>query len=364
MMTELPPQEPATADYTQDLKEADALVQARRAPDPHAKARLKRELLARGDASRSTHTTQRFKYGALALAILLCIGGWWALRSNTEATTLEPIPPWISSADPLCLAAHTQALEAIKIPPQCQLSWEAAAANITTFSDTTLTLVQPETLDLRRGEVTIKVTPRPKHRSSVRVNVSGGVIEVMGTTFTIQEDGERGQVALHEGKIRFTHTNGQRVVLLPGQSLSWPAQLAQAPVKPAPTQAPEPTTEQPTTPTPEPSNTLATSVTKPAPKPKLNKPTRAPDAKALAQIAKWRRVGDYERALKALGALEGPDLDPRSAEIISYEIGDILTHQLKHSARACARWRKHLRAHRRGTYARAAQAAQRELECK
>lgn len=360
MMTELPPQEPATADYTQYLQEADALVRARRAPTPHAKARIKRELLARGDASRSTHTAQRFKYGALALAILLCIGGWWALRSSTDATTLEPTPEGISSADPRCLAAHTQALESIKLPPQCQLSWEAAAASITTYSDTILTLVQPETLELRRGEVTIKVTPRPKQRSSVRVNVSGGVIEVMGTTFTIQEDGERGQVALHEGKIRFTHTDGRRVVLLPGQSLSWPAQLAQAPVKPAP--APEPTTEQPTTPTPAPSNTIATSVA--TPKPKLNKPKRAPDAKALAQIAKWRRVGDYERALEALGALEGPDLDPRSAEIISYEIGDILTHQLKHSARACARWRKHLRTHRRGTYARAAKAAQRELECK
>lgn len=367
MTTERPPQDPARADYTQALKEADEHVRARRAPSPHAKARIKRELLARRHPT-AKPAPPRAKlalgFGALAIACALAVAGWWALAPDATPLTQDRAVVGLSSASTRCLDTPTQAQAALKIPSRCQLTWEAASAQITTFSDTTLNLAQPETLELRGGEVTIKVTPRPARRGTVRVKVSGGVIEVLGTTFTIQEDGQRGQVALHEGKIRFTHTDGQRVILMPGQSLSWPAQLAIAPDQPTPppkqeqeaepeqTQAPEPPPEAPP-------KGLATSVTKPKP----IQPKRAPDAKALAQIAQWRRAGDYERALDALLALEGPDLDARSAEIISYEIGDILTHQLKRAPLACARWRKHLRAHRRGTYARAAREAQRALEC-
>ncbi|MBL8915026.1 MAG: FecR domain-containing protein [Archangium sp.] len=192
-----------------------------------------------------------------------------------------------------------------------------------------------------------------EHRSvePYSVQVSGGVIEVVGTRFTVKENGTTGEVHLEQGVIRFRAKDGSVVTLAPGESVSWP-----------PTAPPEPE------PTPEPELELAPSPKavrlplvpiKPTPPPA---PAFSVEA-VLTQIASLRSRGQYEEAATVLSASLKETMPASTRERLSFELGSILSHQLHDAARACPHWLKHATEYPNGRYQQAVTSELSGLKC-
>lgn len=352
----------------EQLKQAHTLIEAQRRPRPAHRAQLRAQLLNELDrdkrAAPLNFTGQRVVW-ALAALLLVGAGAYFASpRTPQEAQPAAgPQAPIAHAADKLGLTPQNTRCEADQAPSDdevtlergCAVAWSSASATIQAVDQALLSRERSDDaplrplLRLKRGEVRVEVERDLRRALPVTIKVSGGRIEVLGTAFTIEERGQAGSVTLHHGKIRFTHNNGQQQIMAPGQTLRWEQLTAQRPEAPAPktdeqpAEIPSPTIAQP-----------AEVDEQPAPsKPKL-KP--APP-EALAKIAQLRRAKDYDGALSGLLKLYKAPLEPKSAEIISYEIGDILTHQLKDNTRACAHWKKHIKRHASGPHLRAAKAA-------
>lgn len=213
-------------------------------------------------------------------------------------------------------------------------------------------------LRIVRGGVELSVTPRPKGSAPAVVQVSGGAIEVLGTRFTIQQWEGGGTVTLHEGSIRFVPTQGGAEVRLhPGQSLKWPlpeepaAPSPQLPTNPPPANAPPVSAPLPGGP--------RSSKTRPPSEPK------APQLSAeefLREVDVLRSRKEFEGAARLLE--EGLRTQPPSMrELLSFELGSLLTHQIRDTRRACAHWAWHARQFVRGRYDAEVSQAQASLDC-
>ena len=75
---------------------------------------------------------------------------------------------------------------------------------------------------VRRGVVRFEVVHRAERVAPYSVQVSGGMIEVVGTAFTVTQREDAGEVSLHHGVIRFRAADGRVVTLAPG-STPWRA---------------------------------------------------------------------------------------------------------------------------------------------
>ncbi|MGC4119943.1 MAG: FecR domain-containing protein [Myxococcales bacterium] len=198
------------------------------------------------------------------------------------------------------------------------------------------------------GKVEFKVE-RQKPGRSVRVLVSGGAIEVVGTRFTVEQQAEHGRVMLHEGHIRFVAAAGNVRELLAGESLEWP----QAPV-PAPTPAPETVAAKPDAGAP-------VSASPPA----LRHPVRAPERigapattvepdpgpEVFERVGALRSRGQYTEAVQELTVALARPAPRARRERLSYELGSIYSYQLRDHERACAHWQQHEAQFPAGTYA-------------
>jgi transmembrane sensor len=197
------------------------------------------------------------------------------------------------------------------------------------------------------GRVEMKIQKR--EQKSAKIFVSGGVIEVLGTRFTIDERGDRGRVELHEGKIRFTRNEGEVVELSPAESLEWPEgkrereeQVELAPREPEEPRAP-----------------VKSMKTKKEP----HAPIEEVDA-ILAEIDLLRSRGEYPRAVETLErALKTRRLRNSARERLSFELGSILTHQLNDPARACRHWQSHASQFPKGRYELELVRAREHLKC-
>ena len=194
---------------------------------------------------------------------------------------------------------------------------------------------------MHRGRVQFEVARLSSRTAGYSVSVSHGVIEVMGTSFVIQQGAESGSVQLLEGSIRFLAPDGRVVLLAPGETLQWP-------LAPIAVQEPEP---------------VAPPVEKPrvilrAPPPVV-KPVVEPVAEpappfssdaVLARVAGLRSRRAYEEAVQVLNAAltEAPNAATR--ERLGFELGSLLTHQLHDVPRACAFWSAFRREHPHGRY--------------
>src|SRR5688500_12962312 len=82
---------------------------------------------------------------------------------------------------------------------------------------------EAEGLRLVAGRIVVAVHKRARGLAPARVLVSGGAIEIMGTRFTVVQEGDGGQVTLHEGSIRFVGADGAITMMVPGQTVRWPS---------------------------------------------------------------------------------------------------------------------------------------------
>ncbi len=193
-------------------------------------------------------------------------------------------------------------------------------------------------LRLVAGRVEVAVEKRPAGQP-VRMLVSDGAIEVTGTRFTVVQEAVGGRVTLHEGRIDFTAADGRTVRLAPGDSLAWPLP---PPAPPAPPPAPS---EAPSAPAPAPARPPSHLAPRPAPD-----PTPSEVSATLERIAALRSRGEYGEAAEVLRRALAEGLRPESDELLSYELGSILAHQLHDPAAACAHWERHLERHRGGRF--------------
>ena len=179
---------------------------------------------------------------------------------------------------------------------------------------------QAADLRLRRGRVTCHVAHRGGGRPPLRVQVSHGTIEVLGTVFSLEQQAAGGRVVLRQGRIRFVSGDGQTVVMRPGQSLRWPLS---PPARRSPEREGGPDTSR-----------------RPAVGARL-----APAAvESLHQaIAEMRNRGEFERAAATLRHNLSRIEDRATRETWSYELGDILIQDLRDARAACRHWHWHLK---------------------
>lgn len=199
---------------------------------------------------------------------------------------------------------------------------------------------------LLRGHLDVSVHKRPRVRP-VRIAVSHGVIEVVGTRFSLEQRSDGGELVLHEGTVRFVPTEGRQVLVHAGGRLRWPV------------------------------------VDEPPPRPPLDRPAAVP--KSVAPRPVERAVGprppplDTGKLLRELDALRVqhryrrlaarieqalPLLEDQAlAESLSYELADVTARELRLPGRACRRFAWHARRFPRGRYAELVREAQQQLDC-
>jgi transmembrane sensor len=207
---------------------------------------------------------------------------------------------------------------------------------------------QADGVRVLRGEVAISVQKRPRAQGPVRIHVSGGTIEVFGTRFTVKERGSSGEVRLEEGSIGFRTPGGELQMLTPGNTLQWPPPVVEAP---KPELQPEPVPMVPAPKDPPRKRVLT-----------VREETMETDA-LLRKVASLRTRGQFGDAVALLQAGLTQKLRPRSREVLSYELGSILTSQVRDVEAACAHWNVHQRAHPKGRFETEIGAARRTLGC-
>ncbi|AFE04903.1 hypothetical protein COCOR_02893 [Corallococcus coralloides DSM 2259] len=211
---------------------------------------------------------------------------------------------------------------------------------------------EPSGVRLVRGRAEFSVNHRQPGAPPAVVLVSGGAIEVMGTRFTVEERGAGGAVTLHEGAIAFRRRGGSVVPVRVGQTLEWPL------AEPA-----EPALREPAPPEPERPQPPATPSTKAASSRVPSTPVRAPGVEdVLRELEVLRGRHEFEQAARYLE--ESMRKQPvATRERLSFELGSLLTYQLKDAQRACAHWARHEQQFRRGHYAEAVHRARGTLSC-
>jgi transmembrane sensor len=193
---------------------------------------------------------------------------------------------------------------------------------------------------------------QPRRQEPVRVLVSGGVIEVVGTRFTVVQAGALGHVSLEQGVVRFVATDGRQVLMTPGSTVHWPEPAAVAPEEPAAPVSAEPAEA----PRGKPARKLPERPPV-AEEPPLPQPQLLAEIEALRIRREWQRL--TVRLAQALDAKVGEPL----RESLSYELCDVLVQHGDDLVRACGRIDEHLRRYPAGAYTKALQQSRGQLRC-
>ncbi len=269
------------------------------------------------------------------------------------------------------------------------------------------------TVRLSDGTAVFDIRPVEAGQPPTRIHVSHGTIEVLGTRFTIEQRARGGHVDLFEGRIRFVGLDGSSTEIAPGQRYTWGETVAALTLTPPPVAAPSsasnevargsdsasPTQEQPSrddepdepdepdesdesgeldrpnasreSGVPHRGSRAARrasrhrSEAKPATE---QRPAGSADEAALIieQVARLRAQKRYTEAVDVLRRAENARTwDRRTAQVLSYERGEILERHLSQGdpSAACAHWARHQARFGEGRYARAVTAAQERLGC-
>jgi hypothetical protein len=351
-------------DFVTALREAEAqLLEERPARPDHQRALLGAVLeRERSRPARRLRAWLVGGAGTLALAAASAALAWPYLTTPPTPTDATPPAPVAENATPAPTPSPLAALgltsdtcdadasdDGVSFASGCDASWAALRSTVTVDAPSTLARLEGgDGLAVRRGQVTFDIDPARPAARVVRVAVSGGVIEVLGTRFTVVEEGDRGEVTLHRGSIRFVPEQGAPRTLSPGDSHRWgEARASLDATDGAPAEAPPEATPRP----PRRPKVVA----------KTHRDTLAPQD--LSRLRELRRLGRHDDALAHLKRLSRKDLDPTTLEILNYERGEILGLQGKTEA-ACAHWTRHLRAYPKGAYRREVRAHSERLGCR
>jgi hypothetical protein len=273
--------------------------------------------------------------GAVAAAAL--VAGWSLARTIPRS---EP-PPVAQMAAPSPVEPDCQTrtdADTIELDGFCRHPLEGLAVET---SGTARLRRLPNGVEMVSGWATFDVEP-VRSGAAVEVVVSDGRIEVLGTRFVVFQGTGRGHVDLVEGSIRFVPEDGEPTILEPGERFTW-GDLA-APNEEPSIEPPDLPGEADEAPTP-----VATRGRVRSGAPAQTRRTEPVDV-PLDRIASLRAAGRYAEAVELIRTIDATRLDPRTAEVLSYEEGTILQDHLRHDAAACQHWEHHLRRFPRGRY--------------
>jgi transmembrane sensor len=233
-----------------------------------------------------------------------------------------------------------------------------------------------------------------------RVEVPGGVLELLGTRLSVVVLEDHGHVDLLEGTMRFVGEDGHVHAVEPGERFhfghggtlaTWiepdAAAAAAAASERGVGATTEPALEAPAEPSlasePEAAASEPSADATPADPPALavgerlaalDKAARgkgrsgtAPSSDQLRrivdQVADLRAQRQYQAAVTLLRDALRQRWDRRTREVLSYELGTILSTQLPDETAACAHWATHRKQFPSGRYARAIDRAEHRLTC-
>lgn len=204
------------------------------------------------------------------------------------------------------------------------------------------------------GEVLFDVDTVAPGETPVRVRVSHGVIEVVGTRFSVVQDDAGGHVDLFEGHIRFHDPSGEVVEVTPGERHAWGAhRVAVADVAPPPSAVVEVQAAEP--PVAEAVDLAATRAAR-----RQRNAKRA--SVLIARVTELRARKAYGEATDVLRQALKRRWDRRTAQVLSYELGELLRSAGDVSA-ACGHFAAHQRRYPAGRYHAAVETQRARLAC-
>lgn len=194
---------------------------------------------------------------------------------------------------------------------------------------------------LQQGKATFAVWKR-QGRDALQVRVSHGLIEVVGTRFTVEQTETDGSVHLEEGEIGFHWQDGHTTRLTAGESLSWGTKAFAEPKTVPPVLAPAPTTDAVPTPDPDAPAPAAEPTPVPTPPPAPVKSSKLSMDEVLLELATLRNQRKYKEAVTLLRPnTERSDFSMSQRARLSYEMGMLLQDRLRDRDTACKHWRWH-----------------------
>jgi transmembrane sensor len=360
-------------DFNAELRREEALQRAEGMPD-----RVQRSIWLRVRASIEQHQAEprRARLPGLALALaaaaVVAVLTIFALRAPSQLGEFQVA---LGSDD---LEAHVRGGVVEIERGATTLVDPTTGATLETVGPVALRR-EPSGVRVVRGRTNISVPRRAAGAVPVNILVSHGVIEVMGTAFSVVQGPSEGSVLLREGRIQF-RGEGRALTLRPGERLSWPLRASLPPassasslpepsLSPAPGVKPSPSAEFSPRPFAEPlpsgrTPTIALPSTSPPSSPSVpNGAASASPAEALLdRVEALRGRHQFEAAARELE--RGIPAQPRAVrERLSFELGSLFTHQIHDKRRACAHWAAHERNFRGGRYREEVARSQRALGC-
>ena len=344
-----------TRDFRSELQRADAAwrEQAAGAPAARLDARLEASLRPRRRLRWSDLALVGAGAVVGALLVLWLHGGEAAVTPAPgpapvggfalAALPAEAAPPVVALADG-AVRVDSDALELVDAERQLR---------VTASAGTTL-MREAKGVRLVQGQGVFQVAKQPQRPEPVRVLVSGGAIEVRGTRFTVTQgtDGA-GHVTLEEGAIDFRFPSGRVKAIAPGETVHWPEEPAELEPLPDLPPAPPPAVDAPKPSPRSPANWTEFDR-------RLRSEATLRRVMALRQQGRWPEcISELERALELPDAAYGPG----TRERLSWELGSVLTWQVKDVDAACWHWTIHLKMYPRGRYTLEVTRALAALEC-
>lgn len=351
------PSRDAITPLVEAYQEAEREVELKRpAHAAHNRELLEKMLAARRRRTHAELVSRRpyIMAGGLALAMLCLVSGvsLWSSTLTLDSPRSPDATVALRSDDPGCQLVRIAAQ--LQLTRDCTWSWTDHFTQLTSLTAATVDEPTPEGVRIARGEVRVQVDPRRPRAFPVRILVSGGVIEVVGTEFTVREYTTHGHVELHEGSIRFLPGEGAAVMIAPGETFHWgepstEVEHVEVPRGEEPVEDEEqitPSSRRPATPTARVTQAEREALT----------------ASEMLSVRKQRRLGQHDAAIQALDAMSRRTTSATTLEVISYEKGDMLS-GLGDPRRACEHWSRHLTMFARGRYAAQVKARYEALEC-
>jgi hypothetical protein len=324
------------------LRAADASLHHERLR-PHAARRIRRRMeraLAGPPVNRWgwIPMTTFLAGAALVLAVL-------AIGRQSEPVAREPLSARSTAALPRPQGSNCRWNDhgPLRMEGACEVALDDPPVLVHTLAATRLS-IDGRRAELEHGGALFDVAPT--EGMPFEVVVPTGTITVVGTRFRVVVDEHEGHVELFEGIIDFTHHAGDRVRLEAGQRLDF-AMRPEPP--PAPIESVD-VVEPPVDPVDQRVDGRAPRSGR-EPKPATDESQSAlhPEASRrsvtalIDEVTALRARGEYRTAATRLEtALAEPGWDRRAAEVLSFELGTILTRHLGDAPRACRHWAAHL----------------------
>jgi hypothetical protein len=347
-------------DLVRLLRAADERIsRASLSHEAHARIRAELTTAARGrprDRSRRLLPLAGALCGAAALWLVMRLLGGPA--EDPEVTAVRAAGfAWQGAR---CSAAESAG--SLTLDGECRVRAEEQGISISSRGQAEIVRLD-DGVQLARGTAEFEVAHRPR-RQPVRVRVSAGAIEVTGTRFIVEQSGQGGHVDLLEGSIRFRAKDDTVTQVRPGTRFTWVD--PPSPPRPAvpPAGAPPPpiaagvdaAAAGRVDPAPAPATATATatgSATASAKHaPRASAGARSPASSAarlIERVQVLRAQRRYQEAIDLLRQAQARSWDPDTAEILSFEEGDLLD-RAGDPARACDHWRAHAKRFPGGMY--------------